>query len=187
LFFSRIFGRQRFFRICTTIVMVISWLWATSVILEAFLTCRPLAYNWDITIPNGVCGNRHAAYIVAGMLNLLTDLMVMTLPLPHVWRLQLGTPKKLALCFVFCLGLLVSAISIVRLFSLIAIDFTDVTYSAQMGIMWSVLEPELAVICANMPLLKTFLSRMLPKAFSTQENQYGVSGPQSVDHLQEEG
>ena len=46
-----------------------------------------------------------------------------------------------------------------------AIDFSDITHSVQMGVMWTVLEPELAIICANMSLLKVLLSRMFPKVF----------------------
>ncbi|PYI11753.1 hypothetical protein BO78DRAFT_413562 [Aspergillus sclerotiicarbonarius CBS 121057] len=187
LFFTRIFGSKRSFRICVFVVMVLVWIWAISVILETLLLCRPLAYNWDMTISNGVCGNRNATYVVAGTLNLITDLMVMALPLPHIWKLQLSIPKRLALSFVFCLGLLVSVISIVRLFSLMAISFTDITHSVQMGVMWTVLEPELAIICANMPLLKVLLSRMFPKVFSTAGKKYSVSNPQAFEQLHEQG
>ncbi|RAL03900.1 uncharacterized protein BO80DRAFT_453034 [Aspergillus ibericus CBS 121593] len=186
LFFTRIFGSKRPFRMCVCVVMVIVWLWAISVILETFLLCRPLAYNWDITTPNGICGNRNATYVVAGTLSLITDLMVMALPLPHIWKLQLSIPKKLALSFVFCLGLLVSVISIIRLFSLMAISFTDITHSVQMGVMWTVLEPELAIICANMPLLKVLLSRMFHKVFSTAGKKYSVSSAQAFEQLQEQ-
>ncbi|KAJ9283599.1 hypothetical protein DTO027B5_9056 [Paecilomyces variotii] len=185
LFFFRIFGTKRSFRISVAVVMVIVWMWAVSVILETLLLCRPLAYNWDATI-DGVCGERNATYVVAGTLNLVTDLMVMALPIPHIWKLKLSVPKKLALCLVFCMGLLVSVISIVRLASLMAIDFTDITYSVQMGVMWTVLEPELAIICANMPVMKPILSRVFPNLFpSSNRRTYGVPGPQAFERLDE--
>lgn len=67
------------------------------------------------------------------------------------------------------------------------IDFTDITYSVQMGVMWTVIEPELAIICANMPLLKTVLSRMAPGLFSTgRATKYGVSDPQTFERLQDQ-
>jgi hypothetical protein len=106
LFFTRIFGTKRSFKISVAVVMVIVWLWAISIILETLLLCRPLAFNWDPTIPGGSCGQRNATYVVAGTLNLVTDLMVMFLPIPHIWKLQLSMAKKLALCTVFCVGLL---------------------------------------------------------------------------------
>jgi hypothetical protein len=105
LFFLRIFGTKQSFRISVTVVMVIVWMWAVSIILETMLLCRPLAYNWDTSI-KGTCGQRNATYVVAGTLNLVTDLMVMALPVPHIWKLKLNIFKKLALCAVFSMGLL---------------------------------------------------------------------------------
>ncbi|KAL4789422.1 hypothetical protein BDV19DRAFT_397043 [Aspergillus venezuelensis] len=187
VFYLKIFGTKKSFRISVGITMTIVWLWAISVVLETLLLCRPLAFNWDTTIPGGSCGNRNATYVVAGTLNLVTDLMVMGLPIPHIWRLQLGVAKKIALSVVFCMGLLVSIISIVRLVALMAIDFNDITHSVQMGVLWTVVEPELAILCANMPILKPVLSRMFPKLFSTHQRTYGVSDPQAFERLGESG
>jgi hypothetical protein len=105
LFYMRIFGSKKSFRIGVFVTMVIVWMWSASVILETFLLCRPLAYNWDTTI-KGSCGQRNATYVVAGTLNLITDLMVMVLPLPLIYKLQLNVAKKVALVSVFCIGLL---------------------------------------------------------------------------------
>ncbi|KAL4806820.1 hypothetical protein BDV18DRAFT_159989 [Aspergillus unguis] len=187
LFYLSIFGTKRSFRISTTITMVIVWLWAISVILETMLLCRPLAYNWDTTIPGGKCGNRNATYVVAGTLNLVTDLMVMLLPVPHIWTLKLNLAKKIALTSVFCMGLFVSAVSIIRLVALMAIDFNDITSSVQMGVCWTVLEPELAIICANMPLMRPILSRIFPGVFSTRQKTYGASDPQAFERLGDAG
>ncbi|KAJ6096877.1 hypothetical protein N7486_007623 [Penicillium sp. IBT 16267x] len=184
LFYTRIFGSKRSFQIQVTITMIIVWIWSASVILETFLLCRPLKYNWDTSI-SGTCGDRNATYVVAGVMNLITDLMVMALPIPHIWKLQLGTAKKISLCGVFCLGLLVSIISIVRLVALRAIDFDNITGSVQMGVMWTVIEPELAIICANMPLLKTVLARVAPSLFSTGRKGYSGSGSQTFERLQD--
>ncbi|KAJ5613820.1 hypothetical protein N7528_007474 [Penicillium herquei] len=183
-FYIRIFGSNRSFRIQVAITMTIVWMWSASVILETFLLCRPLKYNWDTSI-SGVCGDRNAAYVVAGTMNLITDLMVMALPMPHIWKLQLGTAKKVALCGVFSIGLLVSIISIVRLVSLMAINFTNITGTVQMAVMWTVIEPELAIICANMPLMKTIIARIAPNLFSTGKARYGVSDPQTFERLQD--
>jgi hypothetical protein len=80
-------------------------MWAMSVILETFLLCRPLAYNWDSTI-KGTCGQRNRVYVSAGALNVVTDFMVMSLPVPHLLRLQLALSRKLCLLLMFSLGIL---------------------------------------------------------------------------------
>jgi hypothetical protein len=80
-------------------------MWAISVVLETFLLCRPLTYNWDTTI-KGTCGQRNDVYVSAGALNVATDFMVMALPIPHILKLQLAWRRKLGLIVMFSLGLL---------------------------------------------------------------------------------
>jgi hypothetical protein len=79
--------------------------WAFRIIIEAFLLCRPFAANWDITIP-GHCGNRNAAFVAAGALNMFTDILVLVLPIPYIWGLRLATSRKIGLTGIFSLGLL---------------------------------------------------------------------------------
>ena len=66
------------------------------------------------------------------------------------------------------------------------IDFSDITYSVQMGVMWTAIEPELAIICANMPFLKTILSKMIPGLFSTGRAKQSMSGQQTFERLEEQ-
>lgn len=50
-----------------------------------------------------------------------------------------------------------TAISIIRIFSLMDISFTDPTFTLPMGLLWTVLEPELAIIIANASFIRSFL------------------------------
>lgn len=84
--------------------MAVSVCWFVSVFLEEMLLCRPLAFNWDPRIEGGNCANRPAAYLATGIINLLTDIMVLCLPVPMVWNLQLPKRKKFALSTVFGVG-----------------------------------------------------------------------------------
>jgi hypothetical protein len=80
----------------------------------------------------------------------------------------------------------VSIISVIRLKSLMEIDFSDITYSVQMGVMWTTLEPQLAIICANMPFLKTILTKMVPGLFSTNRTKQSITGQQTFERLEEQ-
>ena len=66
--------------------------------------CRPYAYSWDKSIPNGSCGDIPAAYRYISLPNLLTDFCILVLPLHGVWRLHLETINKIGLSCVFLLG-----------------------------------------------------------------------------------
>ena len=79
--------------------------WALSVVLETFFLCRPFKYNWE-PVGKHTCGNRVATYIASGGMNLITDLMVLSLPIPMVWALQIPRRNKIILLGVFGVGLL---------------------------------------------------------------------------------
>ncbi|OQD82067.1 hypothetical protein PENANT_c023G10556 [Penicillium antarcticum] len=115
LFFVRIFGAKPSFNVAVSISLFI-----------------------DITIKD-TCGNRPAAFMVAGVMNVVTDFMVISLPLPHVWKLKLNVHKKIGLTSVFGVGVVISVISVVRLISITKLDFTDPTYTLLDPILWTVL------------------------------------------------
>ncbi|KAF2139197.1 uncharacterized protein K452DRAFT_232914, partial [Aplosporella prunicola CBS 121167] len=167
--YLRIFGKIGHIRIIIAVVMVIVWGWAFSIVIEGFLLCRPLAFNWDQTLPGGVCGDRNAAFVAAGALNMITDVMVLVLPIPYIWALQVPASRKFGLCLIFCLGLFVSIVSIIRMDSLVKLDLSDVTYNIPNVLMWSVIEPELALIGANLPLLRPLFARVFDQFASTRD------------------
>ena len=74
-------------------------------ILRTFLICRPLSKNWDPATP-GVCGDVEASSIAGGITNLALDTLVILLPIPLVWRLQMAIRKKLIVTGIFSLGAL---------------------------------------------------------------------------------
>lgn len=71
--------------------------------LMAFLICRPFAKNWDPLLP-GVCGSAIKALVATSVINLVVDLMIIVLPMPMVWQLQMAARKKIALTMTFGLG-----------------------------------------------------------------------------------
>jgi hypothetical protein len=66
---------------------------------------RPLAGFWDVTIPHH-CIDQIRFELVAAMMNIVVDFVIMVLPLPTIWSLQLPKRQKLALSGVYMLGTL---------------------------------------------------------------------------------
>jgi hypothetical protein len=94
------------FRIAAWALMGLCISWAIMTILIGFLICRPLAFNWDRTITEGSCGNMSAGYAAVGVIDIVTDILLILLPQRMVWKLQLPRQTKFALGGVFALGLL---------------------------------------------------------------------------------
>lgn len=68
-------------------------LWNVADIFAAFLICRPLARNWDLSIP-GTCGSQPHFYFSMGIINLVTDTVIIMLPMPYLYRLGMDLRKK---------------------------------------------------------------------------------------------
>ncbi|KAL4793036.1 hypothetical protein BDV19DRAFT_367248 [Aspergillus venezuelensis] len=172
--YYRLFGTKRSIRIAIYITGAVVWAWGFSIVLESFLLCHPVEFNYNPFLPGGKCGNRNAAFVVAGVLNMITDFMVMLLPVPYIWKLQLPLGRKIGLVVTFCLGLFVTAISMVRVFSLINIDFADATYTLPMPLMWSIVEEQLAIVAANLPILRHVFATILPHGWMGSSRRRGT-------------
>ncbi|KAL6233066.1 hypothetical protein BDW75DRAFT_7434 [Aspergillus navahoensis] len=133
--------------------------WAIATILAGCLICRPFAYNWDKTIPGGYCGDQVTSFTITGIVNLLTDVVVLVLPMHNLYRLQMATYKKVTLIAVFGLGAVTCVISALRISVLSTMDFTDITYTMPKANIFSGIEPCLAVILASVPMMRPLLGR----------------------------
>lgn len=97
LFYKRIFIHKSV-RMAAYALMVITTLFCIGNLLFSFLNCRPLTAS--------VCGNQHAGWLSTGSINLVTDVAILSLPIPSVWHLQLPRVTKVALTMVFGIGFL---------------------------------------------------------------------------------
>lgn len=72
--------------------------------IAGFLICVPLKYLWDHTIPGGHCININAWYRWSSLMNILTDVIMLILPLPVIWKIQTSRKVKLGLTITFATG-----------------------------------------------------------------------------------
>ncbi|KAL4962760.1 uncharacterized protein BDV14DRAFT_191416 [Aspergillus stella-maris] len=152
-FYCRVFSFPYFILMAKATATFII-LWALAVILGGFLLCQPFAYTWDQSIPGGHCGNQVVSYQITGALNLVTDLMVLTMPMPYLWKLEMRISQKLPLIAVFAIGLFVCVATIMRLVSLSLLDFNDLTFNITDALIWGTIEPALGVTLACIPFMK---------------------------------
>ena len=94
----------RMFRILAYIVGAIVLGHGIGVLLAAIFQCSPIAYTWDRTIVGGSCFNQEAFYRYVSPPNILTDVLILVMPLPYVWKLHTRVGQKVALTGIFLLG-----------------------------------------------------------------------------------
>ena len=104
LFYKRVFSSPKF--ILTTKILggfVIAW-WIVVVIVQIF-SCNPIRGYWDASIPSK-CINAADYYTGVAVPNILTDIILLCLPLQMIWRLQTSFMQKIALSITFLTGIL---------------------------------------------------------------------------------
>ena len=79
--------------------------WAVGTVLAGLLICQPIAMNWT-QVPGGKCGDQVLSFTITGIVNLITDVAVLALPMPYLYKLQLPLYKKIVLISVFSVGFL---------------------------------------------------------------------------------
>jgi hypothetical protein len=80
-------------------------LWWFVMFILAFAQCRPLSLMWDIY--GGTAGSCMDKYVVLygnSIPNIITDALILSLPLREVLRLQMNKPKKIGVFSMFLLG-----------------------------------------------------------------------------------
>ncbi len=103
LFLLRLFGQKRGVR------RYILWTGAANAgHMVANLTvivfqCTPVEKAWDFAVP-GTCIDRRVFFTTSSAFNILTDLMILALPLRIFTNLKIPRRTKFALMFLFLLG-----------------------------------------------------------------------------------
>ncbi|KAL1623545.1 hypothetical protein SLS56_008249 [Neofusicoccum ribis] len=129
--------------------------------VSALLTCHPLAYMWDQTIPGGHCINQLPFLYANAAINIALDILVTLLPLPVLRRLRLTTRQKRGLMAVFALGLLATTTSIIRLRALTDLhNASDFTHAITPLCIWSAIELNTSIACACAPALGPLFTRL---------------------------
>lgn len=102
LFCLRIFISQNF-RIAAFIVMGIIIAWSIGGVGATIWQCVPIAGAWNKSL-GARCINSDRFWVAYAVMNVLTDIMVLVLPIPSVLQLQLKLREKLLLCGIFLMG-----------------------------------------------------------------------------------
>ena len=106
LLYYRYFGVSRPFRIALYISAGVIVCWYLAVFFATIFQCVPVAAFWDKNIKNKRCVNLSYFSTDTGVTNLLTDVMILCLPMPMVWTLHTNRTQKVTLTGIFSLGFL---------------------------------------------------------------------------------
>ncbi|ORY59185.1 uncharacterized protein BCR38DRAFT_498924 [Pseudomassariella vexata] len=167
LLYLRIFAAIRWFRWICIFMAIATAIYCVASIVATIVQCTPIAYAWDKTIQNGQVNvnNLQFWYANAGF-SIATDVIILLLPMPLVYTLQIPRIQKVALAFVFMLGVFVVITSCLRVTSIdMQAKTTDKTYDI-VSTMWTIIEMNVAIVCACLPQIRPLIVKLFPKLMS---------------------
>lgn len=104
LMYYRIF-RVPYFKRWAYIIGAFVIIWVITITFVFIFICVPVQKLWYPHLP-GHCVNQVGTWIANAASTIASDLAILILPIPQVWKLQLRKSQKVALTFAFCLGFL---------------------------------------------------------------------------------
>lgn len=167
------------FRLLTacTVGFLTAFLFAS--LVTVFTQCSPLEKAWKPIeyLNKGSCINTTAFFYSTSVINIATDVWVLGLPIKLVWNVHRARIEKFALIAVFTMGSFACIASCIRLYTIKVFTLSsDQLYDAVPINIWSMIEINIAIICASVPALKGFVgsrARAIRGAITYTDNGFG--------------
>ncbi|KAJ5494855.1 hypothetical protein N7463_010942 [Penicillium fimorum] len=154
LMYCRIFPTKEI-RTASMILGGISLAWAVAIIFVSIFQCTPIARAWDTRIP-GTCIDLKASFIGNAVPNVVTDILILSLPVRVVWGLHASLTHRLVIFT-----------SVYRFTTLFDFNPADIAWTLGKSCTWCVVECATGIISACMPTLRP-LFLMVSSKFSSQ-------------------
>ncbi|KAI4111250.1 MAG: hypothetical protein LQ339_000711 [Xanthoria mediterranea] len=181
LFYQRIF-RGRTFKIISWTLIGIASTWAVAFLLVTIFDCRGnFEANWgSVRDLRAECIDTFEQLLALSISDVITDVCILTLPIPLVWRLQMPHHRKFAVLAIFMLGAFSVAAGITRMVIFISIfapsqhnvkdptvlgvPSTDDLGVVSIILFWAMIEIGVAVIAACLPTLRPLFQGFSPES-----------------------
>ncbi|KAE8148881.1 hypothetical protein BDV25DRAFT_141368 [Aspergillus avenaceus] len=173
LFLLRIF-QSNLFRYTTYVVIALNAAIGITWVLTDSLRCIPVHLAWTQWegLETGRCVDFIAVTFANAFVNIAVDVVMVLMPVYEVTKLNLSARKKLGVSVMFAMGLVLTAVAIIRVVVFWYNRWnTNLTEQLQPIVHWSVLETQIAVMCACLPTFRAMLVHLFPKVLGNTSDQ----------------
>ncbi|KAL6351903.1 hypothetical protein LRP88_14715 [Fusarium phalaenopsidis] len=168
-FFIRVFPTP-FMQKASRVALVFVFMWMVSYLASCIFLCSPVSAQWT---GQGKCG----AYIpmIQSLIatNAIGDLIIMAMPMHSIWNLQTRRADKIGITSCFALGLACVVCAVFRLIYISTVDLnSNVTGTMPTTIFLFILEPNLAILCVSIPMLRPFYAKYKKRMGGSRLTEY---------------
>ncbi|KAI2464683.1 hypothetical protein F4781DRAFT_58118 [Annulohypoxylon bovei var. microspora] len=162
LLYLRIFGNTKWLRWACRFMLTCVVMYCIASVTATIFQCTPVTKAFDKSLKGTCINNGHFWYANAGF-SIATDIIILILPMPLVYALQITRVQKAALIVVFALGVFVVITSCLRITTIdIQATTSDPTYDIA-STMWTIIEMNVAIVCACLPQIRPLIIKWFPK------------------------
>ncbi|GAB7347201.1 hypothetical protein MBLNU459_g3308t2 [Dothideomycetes sp. NU459] len=123
-------------------------------------SCRPVQQYW-LTRTGVGCSDDGTRLLACTIINIVTDILVIAIPVRTVWHIQIPRREKTVLVMLMSIGLVAVIASVIRtVWMSKALDTYDTTWWCFYVWLWTCVECDLAIICACVPTLRPISKRL---------------------------
>ncbi|PMD46691.1 hypothetical protein L207DRAFT_561974 [Hyaloscypha variabilis F] len=155
-------------RVCYGTFAFIAVLWIVSQSV-AILQCLPINANWDIfTVTHKKCINTLVYFYINAGVNILLDMWILVMPIKTLTQIKRPKRDKIILMAIFGVGGLSCLAGIIRLYTIrIYTQSKDPFYDGSPINMWSMVEVNIAIVCASVPAMKPLFHKTIRERMTT--------------------
>ncbi|KAF4435352.1 integral membrane [Fusarium acutatum] len=132
--------------------------------LLRIVNCYPIRTYWDPDVRNARCLNQRKIFFSDLSLSIVTDLIILLIPIPLTWKLRMSIGKRIKIVLLLGAGGIATALTLFRVAK--AVDFLnsdDITVDyTPIGIL-TALEITIGFVCACLPSLNLLIEHHVRK------------------------
>ncbi|KAI0378947.1 hypothetical protein F5Y04DRAFT_290669 [Hypomontagnella monticulosa] len=138
--------------------------WAISGTFVAIFQCTPISYVWEPE-SGGFCIDFGLQNLILGILNVITDCLLVGMVIPLVWKLQVSKQKRWLLLCTFAIASSACIVSIVRLFYSLQIgSVDDGAWEAVPSLIVSLVEATFGMLAVSVPTYRPLYRRIFHRS-----------------------
>ncbi|MCJ1451294.1 hypothetical protein MMC28_001630 [Mycoblastus sanguinarius] len=170
LFYKRIFFESKSTAVVLAMIGIVA-VWTVGFFFANMFQCIPISVNW--TGFGGTpqqCVDTNQLFLAQAWSDVFTDVMILSLPVPCIWALQMPALRKVAILCMFFLGTLVVAAGVAKLVVFLWVvketqsGAVDVTYIMTPTLYWPMVESSLGIVGACLPLMRPIFTKHSPES-----------------------
>ncbi|KAK7953950.1 integral membrane family protein [Apiospora saccharicola] len=155
--------------------LVVITIWSLALFFWNLFQCNPVPAQWDYTIlerdPKAHCASGEeivsAAYALSVM-TILSDWLYALIPIPIVWNVKMTTQAKITVVLILSMGVFASIATLIRLKFLADLtDLSDILYGGTDSMVWTLVEPGVAIIASSLVTIRPLLRAWKIKGFAS--------------------